>query len=114
MVCFDRRESGRIERGEVAERLRPGAAHGAGGAGGHIAPAAHQQPVSDLRRQDLGLPLRHLLVRELQGLLQAHRAEQEELRLPARRRLSRHHRHAQKVPRLPLRKVSQHRHETRR
>ena len=52
------------------------------------------QPLSGLRRQDLRLPLRHLLVRELQGLLQAHRAEQEELRLPARRRLSRHDRHA--------------------
>lgn len=32
-----------------------------------------------MRRQDLGLPLRHLFVRELQGLLQAHRPEQEAL-----------------------------------
>ncbi len=46
--------------------------------------------------------------------LQADGAEQEKLRLPPRRRLSRHHRHAEEVPRLPFRKMPEHGHETRR
>ena len=70
------------------------------------------QPLSGLRRQDLRLPLRHLLVRELQGLLQADGAEQEELRLPPRGQVPGVHRHPEEVSGLPVRQVPPDRNET--
>ena len=50
-------------------------------------------------------------MRELQGILQEDCTKQEELRLPARRSVSRVDRHEEEVPGLPLRQVPEDRHE---
>ena len=82
---------------------RPGGRGGAGGRPGrHLAPAADQLAVPRVHRQDLRLPLRHIFLRVLQGILQENCPEQEELRLSPRRAVSRHHRHQEEVPRLPV------------
>lgn len=53
--------------------------------------------MSNMRRQDQRVPLRDILVRVVQGFLQAHRAEQEELHVSAGRELSGHRGHEEEV-----------------
>jgi hypothetical protein len=69
--------------------------------------------MSDLRRQDIGIPLRNIQLRIVQGILQAHRTKQEELRLSEGGRLSRHRRHAKEMSGVQVRQVSPMRNETR-
>ena len=64
-------------------------------------------------RQDFRLPLRDLLLRELQGLLQENGPEQEELRLPEGGQVPGVHRDAEEVSGVQVRQVPANRHETR-
>ncbi len=70
-----------------------------------------QRPVSRVRRQSQRLPLRLVDVRELQGLLQAHRAKQKALLVRRQATVSNRQASAQAVRLLPLSEVSPSGHE---
>lgn len=68
----------------------------------------------DLRRQNLGIPLRDFQLRVVQGLFQTHGTKPQELRVLEGGGVPGDGRHQEEVPRVQVRQVPAVRDETRR